>query len=157
METTDPEFWIELSTKGRTRDLVDSKEDIPEDLVEDDEPTEPGPGDERELVIEDDSNLTNEEVINHIMGRPSARVGTADNGALKSTALAEDGEANFEDNVDATPRSEDPEPANKDDPASDSEIVAVGTRRKRQRKQNTLYRDFWRHDDADASDVEGYS
>ena len=140
MKDTDPEFWNELTMK--TTDSVSLPD---EDLMT--------PEDESLLAAElededlDDSDVTTKTVIASILDKKLPK-GTA---ARESGSLMLDRAAESLDDID--------EPVGESDLGTSSGGTSAATvdemgPGKRKRKPNTLYREFWRHNDSDDSDVE---
>ena len=131
LRTTDPDFYVELTTGTAAEKVPESEEEESEDtgMKLDD--------------LEDDSNLPCDVVVVRVLDRTRMSLLLLSNstGGLSSAALA--------DSIDATPE------------ASSSETADLGEAEtgKRKCRSNTLYSSshFWRHHDQDGSDNESYS
>ena len=138
MKDTDPEFWNELTMKT-TASLPD------EDVVT--------PEDESLLATEledddlDDSEIPTKTVIALVLDKKIPK-GTAarQSGSLMSNRAAESLEV-----VDENASEIGPGTSSGGTSVTAVEKMGLG---KRKRKANTLYREFWRHNDNDDSDVE---
>lgn len=141
MKDTDPEFWNELTMKAT--DLVS--------LPDEDTMT---PEDESLLATElededlDDSEIPTKTVIALVLDKKVPK-GTAarQSGSLMSNRAAESLDV-INENV-----GESSELGLGLGTSSGSTVEEMG-QGKRKRKANTLYREFWRHNDNDDSDVE---
>ena len=144
MKETDPEFWNELTMK-KTVPLPDEDVMTPEDesLLA----TELGDHDE-DL---DDSEIPTKTVIAQVLASDkNVPKGTAarQNGSLMSNRAAESLDVDDE-NLNAGGSG--PGTSSGGTSVITDEKMGLG---KRKRKANTLYREFWRHNDNDDSDVE---
>jgi hypothetical protein len=131
MKTTDPAFFAEL-TSSAAADINLTEEQAT--IEDEDVPVD----------VEDDSNLSCEEVIARVHN-PSADVLASESCGLSSAADAE--------SLDKLPIAE-------DHGTHDGQLEQTGESRrsagKRKRRPNTLYAQFWRHHDNNNSEDESY-